>query len=58
MDRKLFISGIVILAIASFVFMAGYKGIQDVILKFIAFSPEKYQLYEMMETIGGTLGIG
>jgi len=58
MDRKLFISGIVILAIASFVFMAGYQGIQDVILKFIAFSPEKYQLYEMMETIGGTLGIG
>ena len=57
MDRKLFISGIVILAIASFVFMAGYQGIQDVILKFIAFSPEKYQQYEMMETIGGIAAV-
>ncbi len=57
MDRRLFISGIIIFAISGFVFMAGYQGNQDIILKLTAFSPEKYQIYEIMETIGGIAAV-
>ncbi len=53
MNRRWFISGIIIFAIAGFVFMAGYQGIHDITLKLTTFSPEKYQLYKMMESIGG-----
>lgn len=52
MDKKLFISGIIIFAVAGFVFMAGYQSIQDITLKFMVFSPEKYGLYKMMESTG------
>lgn len=31
--------------------MAGYQGIQDINFKFMTFSPEKYQLYKIMESI-------
>lgn len=59
MNRKWFISGIIIFAISGFVFMAGYQGIQDITLKLTTFSPEKYQLYKMIESIGGiAAGIG
>ncbi len=57
MDRKLFISGLIIFAIAGFVFITGYQGIQDITLKIMTFSSEKYQLYETMETIGGIAAV-
>lgn len=57
MNRRWFISGIIIFAIAGFVFMAGYQGIQDINFKFMTFSPEKYWLYKMMESIGGIAAV-
>ncbi len=57
MDRRLFTSGIIIFTVAGFVFMAGYQGIQDIILKLTTFSPEKYELYKMMESIGGIAAV-
>lgn len=57
MNRRWFISGIIIFTTAGFVFMAGYQGLQDIILKLTTFSPEKYQLYKMMESIGGIAAV-
>ncbi len=57
MNRTLFISGIVIFAIAGFVFVTSYQGIQDIILKFTTFSPEKYDQYKIMENLGGISAI-
>jgi hypothetical protein len=57
MNRRWFISGIIIFTIAAFVFMAGYQGIQDITLKLTIFSPEKYQLCKMMESIGGIAAV-
>lgn len=53
MNKRFFISGIIIFAVAGFVFMTGHQGIQEMSLKFIQFSPEKYQLNKYMESIGG-----
>lgn len=53
MNKRLFISGIIIFALAGFVFMTGHQGIQDMSLKFVLFSPDKYQLNKTMESIGG-----
>lgn len=53
MNKRLFISGIVIFAIGGFVFMTGHQGVQEIILKFVIFSPEKYQMYQIMESLGG-----
>ncbi len=57
MNTKLFISGIIIFAIAGFVFVTSYQGIQEIILKFTTFSPEKYDQYKVMESIGGISAI-
>ncbi len=57
MNRTLFISGIIIFAIAGFVFMTGNQGIQEMISKFAAYSPESYQLYKNMENTGGIAAV-
>ncbi len=57
MNMKLFIWGIIIFAIAGYVFMTGNQGIQEIILKFVTFSPEKYGAYKLMESIGGIAAV-
>ncbi len=57
MNRRIFVSGIVIFAIAGFVFMTGHQGMQEIILKFAIFSPEKYRLYQIMESLGGIAAV-
>ncbi|MCZ7405172.1 MAG: hypothetical protein O8C67_09615, partial [Candidatus Methanoperedens sp.] len=51
------ISGIIIFAIAGFVFMAGYQAIQETNSKFVPFSSEKYQMDKTMESTGGIVAI-
>jgi len=57
MNKIMFISGIIIFAIAGFVFMAGYQGIQETNSKFVPFSSEKYQTDKTMESTGGIVAI-
>lgn len=57
MNIRWFVSGIIIFAIAGYVFMTGSQGIQDMIQKFITFSPEKYEAYKLMESIGGIAAV-
>ncbi len=57
MNRTMFISGIIIFAIAGFVFMTGYQGVQEMISKFAAYSTETYQLYKNMESIGSIAAV-
>ncbi|VVB92200.1 Uncharacterised protein [uncultured archaeon] len=57
MNKIMFISGIIIFAIAGLVFMTGYQGIQETSSKFVPFSPENYQLDKTMESIGGIVAI-
>ncbi|MCZ7383983.1 MAG: hypothetical protein O8C63_04440 [Candidatus Methanoperedens sp.] len=57
MNKIMFISGIIIFAIAGFVFMAGYQAIQETNSKFVPFSPEKYQMDKTMESTGGIAAI-
>ncbi|MGB8216801.1 MAG: hypothetical protein WCE94_05805 [Candidatus Methanoperedens sp.] len=57
MNKIMFISGIIIFAIAGFVFMAGYQGIQETNSKFVQFSSENYQTDKTMESIGGIVAI-
>ncbi len=57
MNKKMFISGIIIFAIAGFVFMAGYQGIQETNSNFIPFSSEKYQFDKIMESTGGIAAV-
>lgn len=57
MNRTLFISGIIIFAIAGFVFMTGHQGIEEIISKFATYSPEKYQLFNMMESLGAIVAV-
>ncbi len=57
MNKIMFISGIIIFAIAGFVFMTGYQGIQETSSDFLPFSSEKYQMDETWESIGGIVAI-
>ncbi len=57
MNKIMFISGIIIFAIAGFVFMTGYQSIQETSSDFLPFSSEKYQIYETWESIGGIVAI-
>ncbi len=57
MNKIMFVSGIIIFAIAGFVFMTGYQGIQDTNSKFVQFSSEKYQMDKTMESTGGIVAI-
>ncbi len=58
MNTKWFISGIIIFAIAGYVFVAGNQGIQDIFqTKLVTFSAEKYDAYKMMESIGGIAAV-
>lgn len=57
MNRRWFVSGMVIFAIAGYVFMAGNQGVQEIILKFVEFSPEQYLVYKLMESIGGIVAV-
>lgn len=58
MNTRWFIFGIIIFAIAGFVFVTGYQGIQEVVLKFEnPFSPAKYEAYKIMESIGGIAAV-
>jgi hypothetical protein len=57
MNRTLFISGIIIFAIAGFFFMTGHQGIEEIISKFATFSPEKFQLFQTMERVGGVIAV-
>ena len=49
--------GIIIFAIAGYVFVTGNQGIQEIIQKFATFSPEKYDAYKMMESICGIAAV-
>ncbi len=53
MKNLIFIAGIVIFAIGGYFYLTGYNGMQELILKFAVYSPEKYQEYKTMEIIGG-----
>ncbi|VVB95149.1 Uncharacterised protein [uncultured archaeon] len=53
MKNVIFIAGIVIFAIGGYFYLTGYNGMQELILKFAVYSPEKYQEYKTMEIIGG-----
>lgn len=58
MNTRWFVSGIIIFAIAGFVFMAGNQGIQDIFqTKLVTFSPETYEAYKLMESIGGIVAV-
>ncbi len=58
MNTKWFVSGIIIFAIAGYVFVTGSQGIQDIVqTKLVTFSPEKYDAYKMMESIGGIVAV-
>ncbi len=57
MNKILFISGLIIFAIAGFVFMTGYQGIQETSLRFMQYTPENYQLYKTMESSGGIVAV-
>lgn len=57
MNKIMFISGIIIFAIAGFVFMTGHQGIEEISSKFVSFSSEKYQMDKTMESIGGIVTI-
>ncbi len=57
MNIKWFVSGIIIFAIAGYVFIAGNQGIQEMIQKFASFEPGKYDGYKMMESLGGIVAV-
>ncbi|HEY9206762.1 MAG TPA: hypothetical protein VIO58_12675 [Candidatus Methanoperedens sp.] len=59
MKNIVFVAGIIIFAIGGYFYLTGYNGMQELILKFAAYTPEKYQEYKTMEILGGILaGIG
>ncbi len=58
MNTKWFISGIIIFAIAGYFFVTGNQGIQDIFqTKLAPFSPEIYDVYKMMQSIGGIAAV-
>jgi hypothetical protein len=58
MNTRWLILGIIIFAIAGYVFVTGYQGIQGMVMKFDnPFSQEKYEAYKIMESIGGIAAV-
>ncbi len=57
MNTKWFVIGIIIFAIAGYVFITGNQGIQEMIQKFAAFDPGRYDAYKMMESVGGIVAV-
>jgi hypothetical protein len=37
--------------------MTGHQGIEEIISKFATFSPEKFQLFQTMERVGGVIAV-
>ncbi len=53
MKNVVFVAGIIIFAFGGYFYLTGYNGMQELILKFAVYSPEKYQEYKTMEILGG-----
>ncbi len=57
MNTKWFVSGVIIFAVAGYVFISGNQGIQEMIQKFATFDSGRYDAYKMMESIGGIVAV-
>ncbi len=57
MNTKWFVSGVIIFAVAGYVFIASNQGIQEMIQKFTAFDLGRYDAYKMMESAGGIVAV-